>query len=555
MSETITNDNYNSYNNVLLSQNNQSNNRKTFILEKNNKNYLFSLFKKNNRNNEEFITIVCQEQSDAMSQYEINISFEEYQKLNDNFRNFNNINDAYKHLLQVFNYGKMTINSLETNMMTISFFVYDMMGNNEGIYLKLNQKENDKKIDILFNEIQKLKNEISLLKSENSSLKNNFVNEINTLKNENKDLKEKYESLNKSVSTLQNSLNIQQNYKSNTIPYKIDKTDNILINQINQISLIKIKNLIDLSNSNNDNNNEIIFTIVKTYNNEIYLVYVNNKTSIIIHDIKNDEEKNIMNAHSNYISFLSHFTDIRFNKKKDIIVSLSYLDNKCKFWNIDNLESYLTINIKFRGELSSICLFAKKNDLFLFASSQFENEPIKFYNVYNNEKIIKDSEAITNKINIIYDKVTEKNYLITCNKNIILSFNLENYELYKCFIGEGINHLSAIIYYDGKISKLLDAEETGRINVYNFNLGQLMKQFLIGNNPIKEILLLDDKKYIICCDSNYLNFMNIRDKKLIVIHKEEYKKGYSIQRFNTQKEDCLVIQDKSNEKIDLWRIG
>ena len=344
MSETITNDNYNSYNNVLLSQNNQSNNRKTFILEKNNKNYLFSLFKKNNRNNEEFITIVCQEQSDAMSQYEINISFEEYQKLNDNFRNFNNINDAYKHLLQVFSYGKMKINSLEANMMTISFFVYDMMGNNEGIYLKLNQKENDKKIDILFNEIQKLKNEISLLKSENSSLKNNFVKEINILKNENKDLKEKYESLNKSVSTLQNSLNIQQNYKSNTIPYKIDKTDNILINKINKISLIKIKNLIDLSNSNNDNNNEIIFTIVKTYNNEIYLVYVNNKTSIIIHDIKNDEEKNIMNAHSNYISFLSHFTDIRFNKKKDIIVSLSYLDNKCKFWNIDNLESYLTIN-------------------------------------------------------------------------------------------------------------------------------------------------------------------------------------------------------------------
>ena len=583
-----------------------SNKKESFILEKNNKLYTFSINK--NKKKEDSIIIQCREKSNIFNYYELNMNLLEFYKLNPIFKICVNINDIHSKLLSFFKNNKVNIESIGTNNIKISLIFFNLIGEQEKIELILNQKQKDNPdiISELCLEINNLIEDVTLLKEENKSLKKDLFKEINILKNENSNLIQKYESLNMSFASVQNSLNElnsksnlkinnsenikndgividsiqeknkdkekienleskQENQEQNIIITKlpnlsinIEEGENSYENDGNEdfnslsLNLTKNKLLADDSYFQKDNYNNN-FTSFKSRNNQYYLVYVNKESSIILYNLLNEEKDEIQNAHEDPIFFIKHYLDLRYNINKDIIISSS--ENRCKIWSIDdNLKCIHNIKLNFKGEISSICFFPKINNFSLYVSSKLENESIKYFDFYGIEKKLNDSQNKTNYINIFYDKETSKNYLISCNKSIILSFNVETNELYKLFSGEEADHLCACLFYNGKITELIEGNIKGNIYIYAFNNPKLLAKISIGNNPINELFLWNMKEqYLFCYDNYYFNIINLKEKK--ILQKKRYRNECSVQKIKIPESgESFIIQNKLNGQINLWTI-
>ena len=71
------------------------------------------------------------------------------------------------------------------------------------------------------------------------------------------------------------------------------------------------------------------FTVFKSIEDILYLIYSNEKKSIICYDLNNEQIINeIKNAHNKYITGIKH--NLIQNKNIDIIISIPYKDNKNK---------------------------------------------------------------------------------------------------------------------------------------------------------------------------------------------------------------------------------
>ena len=153
----------------------------------------------------------------------------------------------------------------------------------------------------------------------------------------------------------------------------------------NESNLNKIKLLKELTkDSYSDCYEDNLFTVFKSINDILYLIYSNKKKSIISYDLVNNTKIiEIKNAHNNYITNFRYFNDLINNR--DLIISISNLDNNIKLWNINNFECLLDINnIYKQGSLSS-CFLNYKNKIYIITGNYnlySYPESIKIYDLY-----------------------------------------------------------------------------------------------------------------------------------------------------------------------------
>jgi len=567
-----------------------------FTIIKDNKIFFFSLNKCFNiEDNEEKINIQCLEKTN-FNIYEITINLSEFWSLNNILKIFETIDDIYRNFLALFKSNEIEI-SIETNIINIYFNICDIFGEKNRIKIILKQKDNI--IIKCQNDLKQIKEDIILIKEQKPLI----MNEIKNLKKENKNLLEKYNSFKASlfcpkksiinIGTLINTpyINEKNETKDNNIDIKEEKNKEKYIEEkqekdklnfdnlnsiINNITKMKDEDLNEIENEDNfnslslnlkfqkkfieninkqrknENNDSIVFTAFKSKKNINYLIYEKNKTTIIIYDITNEKKDKIRNGHEDSINFIKHYAFQRFNKGKDIIATIS--QKYCKIWDIDNLNNINNIKLNFKGQISSICLFPEKCNLLLFISSKLKYEPIKYYDSYNKEVKIEDSDGETNYINVFHDKETSKYVLISCSKEMITAFDLSNYNIYKIFVTT-YNNLSAILFYDGKISKLIYGNEKGIIHVLSFQNSILLSIISIGNSPICELLFWNEKEeYILCCDGHSVNLIHLKEKEEKVIQRQNFQNEISLVKMKIKNSECLIIEDKINEEINLWKI-
>ena len=169
------------------------------------------------------------------------------------------------------------------------------------------------------------------------------------------------------------------------------------------------------------------FCIFTSINSTLYLVYSNRNFSIIMYNlINNFVEIEIKKAHNEDITNLRHFYD-RINNT-DLILSISFLDNNLKVWDLDDWNCILNINnINSIGNIKSACFLYDNNQNYIISSSCSDNpniEPIKVFDLNGNKiKEINDSYDDTIFIDTYYDKNTSINYILTGNNCFIKSYN------------------------------------------------------------------------------------------------------------------------------------
>ena len=424
---------------------------------------------------------------------------------------FNELNDIYRLISNSFINNNVIIKDIDDNetmslMMTIT---YKNIEKDIEFIMEYNDKNKDFNYIELYNDYNKAVAKIE-----------NLTNEINKLKNEIDALK--------------------LNYKKNN---PID---------IQSLSLSELT-----KESYSDDISDNTFTVFETIQNYFYLIFSNKNKSIVCCDLT--EQKviiEIKNCHKEYITNFRHYLDKE--SKRDLILSLSYVDKNIKLWDVINWECILNLtNLYDNGYIYSACFLCYDNNSYILTSNcnlYGDSGPIKVYD-FNGKivKKIKDSSESTSFIDTYLDKNSSKCYIITGNSNCVKSYDYSKNEEYRKYSDNfNNNHLSVIINDSEDIIKLIESCYDGNIRVWNFYSGVLLNKIKIG-----------DWLYGICLwNDNYL-FVGCSDKSIKLVdiingYIARYLKGHNNSVLTIKKithpiyGECIISQGYYEDQIKLW---
>ena len=341
---------------------------------------------------------------------------------------------------------------------------------------------------------------------------------------------------------------------------------NKLLNN-NKKNIIKIELLKDLTNdsyaySSSDNT----FTAFKSIDNILLLIYGNQNQSIISYNlIDNKKIIEIKNAHENNITNFRHYLDNI--KKRDLILSISRIDNNIKVWNNLSWECLLNLeNINNHGWIDSSCFLSDNNQLYILTSnrntaginSELEADKIKVYDFSGNKiKEINDSNDETYYIDTYFDKQLSINFIITGNDSYLTSYNFNDNILYnQYFDNKNDNNIYTslfINYYEERVN-LITSNFDGIIRIWDFYSGEIIKKIFVTFVGLYGICLLDNKFLFIGCKDNFIRLVDIEKKKVINTFEGHDNWVLCLKKIShPQYGDCLISQELFYG-IKLWRI-
>ena len=420
---------------------------------------------------------------------------------------FDSINEAYKYLINIFEENIVIIKDITFNKEMII-----KINNENGKEIEITLLYNNENNDIIISEIRELKKEIVKLKVKN-----------NKLEMEIKKLKE---------------------YDENNNPKDIQLLSDIVDDSF--------------AGSNIDNS----FCIFNSINNILFLIYSNQKKSIICYDLNNQNKiKEIKNYHNEYINNFRHYLD-EINKR-DLIMSVSGLDNNIKIWNVNNWECIINItNINKNGFLFSSCFLSESNQINIISSNRNvndESEPIKVFDI-NGKKIkeIYNSNEPTFFIDVYHDNILSKNFIIAGMNGYIKSYDFNKNELYHIYKDKNNadNHISIIIKENKGIIKLIESCNDGNIRMWNFHNGILLNIIKISNEQLKGICLWNDNYLFVGCKDTTIKLVELNNGLKVKELNGHNNQVITIKKIIHNKYgECLISQNLYNSKIKLWKIN
>ena len=355
----------------------------------------------------------------------------------------------------------------------------------------------------------------------------------------------------------------ENNKEINELTNNLKDENNILLKKEEKLEKRDINDIKLLNDLTKDSYSDYIldntFTLFKSIDDIIYLIYSNINKSIISYDIlKYKKTMEIKNAHKRDITNFRHFLD-KVNKR-DLMISISLSDNNLKLWNISNFECLINLeNINKSGRLFSACLMSENNAIYIITSCAYgNNESIKIFNMESNKiKELNDSTENVYYIDTYYDNILLKNYVIVGNNNWIKSYDYNNNKIYNKYNDNSNNrHCSIIIKSNDDKIKLIDSCFDGNIRIWDFHSGKLLNKIRVCDSWIIGICLWDNDYLCVGCGDKSMKIINLK-KNLIDANLKCFKnKVLCIKKLNhPQLGECLISQGYEKEQIKLFAIN
>ena len=306
------------------------------------------------------------------------------------------------------------------------------------------------------------------------------------------------------------------------------------------------------------------FCFFKSINNIINLVFSSDNNSIVSFNLlKNEKINEIKNAHHFLISNIRYY--LEENIKRDLIISISCDDRNIKLWDVNNWVCITNIfNAYLDGLLLSACLLINGNNSYIISSNcNYEGgESIKVFDFRgNNIKEINESNYSTYFIDVYFDKILFKNYIVAGNRDCVISYDFDNNLKYKEYSkNDQNNHDSLIVYDKGNIVNLIESSEDGNIRIWNFHTADLLKTISInyqgGIYPLYGICLWNEKYLFVGCENNIIKLIDLEEGTIIkdlighnnmaLCIKKIYLPNYG---------DCLMSQGYEDDELILWNFN
>ena len=337
----------------------------------------------------------------------------------------------------------------------------------------------------------------------------------------------------------------------------IPKYNNYLISNYFNLNPKNIQFLNDITtNSYSEYPFDNSFTIFKSINDILLIIFASQNKSIILFNLDNNKIINeIKNAHEYYVTnFRYHCDNIN---KRDLIISISGENNNLKLWDITNFNCLLNIQKVYNnGYLYSACFLCENNNNYIITSKCFgDPELIKIFD-FNGNKI---SELNNSNDNIIfidtyYDNNLSTNFIITGNIGFVKSYNYNEDKVYHKYNDGGNAFHRNINMYD-KDSKLLLLEICcdGNIRIWNFHSGELLNRIKVYENPLFSICLWNDQYIFVGCDDGAILLIDLNkgsNIKTLIGHEDSV---LTIRKLvHPIYGQCLISKGVGNEQIKLW---
>jgi len=368
-----------------------------------------------------------------------------------------------------------------------------------------------------------------------------------------------------------NDFNFIELYNKNALlnkeVIKLEKENDLLKNEIKKLKEIykEIKgpqNLKELSqltkDSYSDDVSDNTFTVFKSLQDFIFLVYATKNKSIICYDLIEQKKLiEIKNSHKDFITNFRHFLDKK--NKIDIVMTISCSDRNIKLWNSLYWECILDLNdIYPEGFIYSSSFLSDNSDNYIVTSNyNYYNSP-GFLKIYNFKgkliKTIQASNENTSYIDTYFDG--KNNYIITGNSNRVVAYNYEKNIEYKEYKDNyNNNHLSIIILKSENILKLIESCYDGKLRIWNFYSGELINKIQISNNWLYGICVWSENYLLVGCSDKTIKLMELKDGFISKNMKGHDNSVLTIKKLKHPKYgDCLLSQGYNEDQIRIWTL-
>ena len=322
------------------------------------------------------------------------------------------------------------------------------------------------------------------------------------------------------------------------------------------------QNLTELSqitkDSYSDDVSDNTFTVFKSIQDYIYLIYSTKNKSIICYDLIEQKKLiEIKNSHQDFITNFRHFLDKK--NKRDILMTISCADRNIKLWDLYNWECILDLKgIYPEGFIYSSSFLDDSRDNYIITSNyNYYNSPgsLKVYNFEG--KLIKEitsSNENTSYVDTYNDG--KHNYIITGNSNRVVAYIYEQNIEYKEYKDNyNNNHLSIIIHKAEDILKLIESCYDGNIRIWNFHTGELINKIQISNNWLYGICVWNDSYLFVGCSDKTIKLMELKDGFIAKNLKGHNNSVLTIKKLkHPNYGECLLSQGYNEDQIRIWTL-
>jgi hypothetical protein len=514
------------------------------------------------------------------------------QKLNE--EDFNNILSNYK-TVQSMNIKKYEeIKKLFSDIVTdlIQTFKNNNISELNDIKFKLkNQTDNNdiQDINLIFN--MKLPNNLSIKKKENiiqfinetykntpakdlvnqaklfsnthkvSKLSRLFngkitINETTSLNDEKKkNLEEKIDSiLNEFESKFDEELSkIGQKFilpKENMSIYTYYNLTNKFINDPNELVFKQ-----DIcSNSHKTNSIDRVFCAFKSFNGEPLVVWGSTSLNIEFYDCNKDKiVKTIFQAHKQTIFSCRHYPDVRL--RKDYIITSSN-DRSVKVWDItkDNYDLYISNvhNGYYIYSVSLLCHIHKETNYIITSCPNEKMKVWDFSGAYLRN--FGQSNESTYFIDIFYNKIQKKYFVINANSNDVKSYHFETGDLYQKYKGTPQTwHMSAVVNDVNDIFVLIESDGNGTIRIWNFDTAELLKSINSTNSiNLRGICLWNDRYLFAAGNDSQVKLFDLEEGKFVKTFTGHTSTVCTLEKIMHPKYGGCLISHALDGKLKIW---
>ena len=317
-------------------------------------------------------------------------------------------------------------------------------------------------------------------------------------------------------------------------------------------------------------NTFLVFNSVN--NNRLYLIFTTQDKSIKILDIIDKvlvlEIKNTTEDNKQITNF-RHFYD-EYNKR-DLVMFIIGIKNCIKIWDAYNWECIVIIKDIFKeGNIYSSLLINDNinHNIYIIASNCTlfkDSQPLKIFDLKGNFiKEIPDSKSKTFFLDIFDDIKNSKKYIISVNKEFIMSFDYEKNSLYKKYSDkpkenkkinyDGYFYSSVINIFVDNIVQLIVSGDDGFLRIWDFHRGNIIKKIETDKNCIYSLCLWNES-YLFCASEDAtIKLIDLNAGVIINELKSHMKMVCTIKKIiHPIFGECLISQGFRKDQILIWR--
>ena len=270
------------------------------------------------------------------------------------------------------------------------------------------------------------------------------------------------------------------------------------------------------------------YCIFNAIDSILYIIYKKGRSIISYNLYQFQTITTIKNIQGKILS-IKHCSD-KINKR-DLIITSKIEETNLEIWDFKNWECIFSIK-KVTPYYIIPCFLNVNNNIYIITTNNINTKNnldsffqfIYLYDLNGNRlNIINEEENTLNRtyiIDIYYDKKSNKNYIITCNKNDIKSYDYNENKIYHIFYETNNDYHNYFFIYEKNENEtlLFESSLTGIIRIWNFHNGLLINKIDSVNDNVYSFCLWDEKYLFVgCIDINHsLKIINLDNPEIIM---------------------------------------